>query len=77
MKTINPRKFKFKQSLGDEPLDMPILEDFPCQISPRENKETLKNIVDRTHDKILIKRENIKLQKSIDETKRKMKEIME
>ena len=55
-------KNKICQSQGDIPLELLTIEDFPSQISPREKNEKMMDIVERTHDYILINRESKKLE---------------
>ena len=47
------------QAVGDSPLS--LKENSPRQISPRENQDTMMNIIERTHALILVNRESKKL----------------
>ena len=65
-----------KHEEGDQPIDIISIEIPEHQISPREKtREKMIDLVERTHDSILINRERKKLQESISDTQREMNKI--
>ena len=54
---------------------MSTLGTSPRQVSPRENLESLRNIVERAHDSILMNRERTKLLSSVNETAERIEKI--